>query len=181
VRFRRNTNEIRKLTASYRYAVWAYESALIDECGYKGAQPYWDWPRDTSEFGSSLDKSPLFDPVYGFGGNGVNGSVSGTPPDTNSTVGSCIGDGPFANVTYTMGPGYQLFEANPHCLVRDFNVSLFEASGQWEKNVVPLLGETDFFNFTIKFSIPGTGAPSGIHGAGHSGTGGEVSDMQLYH
>jgi tyrosinase len=134
---------------------------------------------DTSEYNSSLEKSTLWDPVYGFGGNGANGSVPDTPGtmpnNPNNTVGSCVADGDFANITYTAGPGYQLTEANPHCLVRNFNISLFESSGQWEKNIVPLLGETDFFNFTIKYSIPGTGAPAGIHGAGHSGTGGEVS------
>lgn len=26
-----------------RYFLWTYETALIEECGYKGAQPYWDW------------------------------------------------------------------------------------------------------------------------------------------
>jgi tyrosinase len=160
-----------------RYVVWAYESALINECNYNGTQPYWDWSADTPEYGSSLEKSPLFDPVYGFGGNGANGSIPDTPgqlPNPNATVGSCVLDGPFANESYTMGPGYQLDAPNPHCLVRNFNVSLFDNSGQWEKNVVPLLMETDFFNFTIKNSIPETGAPAGIHGAGHSGTGGEV-------
>jgi tyrosinase len=118
--------------------------------------------------------------VYGFGGNGANGSVPGVPPNSNETVGSCIADGPFANTTYSLGPGFQLVEPDPHCLVRDFNASLFDASGQWEKNVVPLLAETEFFNFSLKFSIPQTGAPAGIHGAGHSGTGGEVRSEKFY-
>lgn len=26
-----------------RYFLWTYETALIEECGYKGAQPYYDW------------------------------------------------------------------------------------------------------------------------------------------
>jgi hypothetical protein len=101
------------------------------------------------------------------------------PANPNITAGSCIADGPFGDNTYTAGPGYQLTQPNPHCLTRNFNISLFEASGQWEKNVVPLLRETDFFNFTIKYSIPQTGAPAGIHGAGHSGTGGEVSNNHI--
>lgn len=26
-----------------RLYIWTFETALIEECGYKGAQPYWDW------------------------------------------------------------------------------------------------------------------------------------------
>jgi tyrosinase len=167
-----------------RYVVWAYESALIEECGYTGAQPYWDWSQDTSEYGSTLSKSPLFDPVYGFGGNGANGTMPGdTPgemPQPNVTVGSCVSDGPFAGMNNSFGPGYLLDHPNPHCIIRNFNESLFEASAQWEKNIIPLLEETDFFNFTIKMSIPETGAPAGVHGAGHSGVGGEVDHHQLH-
>ena len=27
----------------HRYYIWGYEQALRNECGYTGAQPYWNW------------------------------------------------------------------------------------------------------------------------------------------
>jgi hypothetical protein len=58
-----------------RYKIWAYENALINECHYKGAQPYWDWTIDTPENGRHFDQSIIFDPVIGFGGNGRDGTL----------------------------------------------------------------------------------------------------------
>jgi tyrosinase len=160
-----------------RYALWTYETALIDECDYRGAQPYWDWSLDTSENGARWEDSPLFDPVNGFGGNSRSGSVPGNkpaPPARDIPVaGDCIQDGPFENYKSTFGTGFS-FDSNPHCIVRNFNASVADSSLQWQKNIYPLLEETNFTNFTIKFDNPGTGAPVGIHGGGHSGVGGEV-------
>ncbi|KAK8062563.1 hypothetical protein PG997_014660 [Apiospora hydei] len=31
--------------AWHRWFIYTYETALRDECGYKGYQPYWDWPK----------------------------------------------------------------------------------------------------------------------------------------
>ena len=41
----------------HRYYVWAYEEALRNECGYKGYQPYYNWPL----WAKDPVKSPLFD------------------------------------------------------------------------------------------------------------------------
>jgi len=42
---------------------------LVNECGYKGAQPYWDWPKHSAD----LLASPLFDgSEYSLGGNGAD-------------------------------------------------------------------------------------------------------------
>jgi hypothetical protein len=46
-----------------------YEKALIEECGYQGAQPYWDWIIDTDS-GLNMTQWPIFDPDTGFGGDG---------------------------------------------------------------------------------------------------------------
>jgi hypothetical protein len=46
-----------------------YEKALREECGYDGAQPYWDWLIDT-ESGLNMTQWPIFDPDTGFGGDG---------------------------------------------------------------------------------------------------------------
>ncbi|KAK3079343.1 hypothetical protein LTS18_005107, partial [Coniosporium uncinatum] len=53
----------------HRAMVWTFESVLRDECGYGGAQPYWDWSLDRGL--ADLSESPVFDAEYGFGGNGA--------------------------------------------------------------------------------------------------------------
>jgi hypothetical protein len=116
-----------------RYALWTYETALIEECNYQGAQPYWDWSLDTSENGAKWEDSPLFDPVFGFGGNSRSGSVPGNkpaPPARDVPVaGDCIRDGLFAKYNSTFGTGFS-FDSNPHCIIRNFNASVADASLQ---------------------------------------------------
>jgi hypothetical protein len=51
----------------HRYFLNLFEDALRTDCGYQGTQPYWDWNLDTADW----SKSPIFDPVRGFGGNGA--------------------------------------------------------------------------------------------------------------
>jgi tyrosinase len=162
-----------------RYLVWTYESTLINECGYNGAQPYWDWSLDNPEYGTHFDQSPVFDPNTGFGGNGAGGSVPRIKSSDNNALpsGTCLGSGPFANVGLTLGPGYNLNNPNPHCLVRNFDLNVAENSLGWTKNVVPLLNMPDYASFTKSFDFPGTGAPYGVHGGGHIGVGGEVSHL----
>lgn len=50
--------------------MWTYETTLRIECNYTGAQPFWDYTLDTPEKGGHFATSPIFDPVYGFGGGG---------------------------------------------------------------------------------------------------------------
>ena len=51
----------------HRVLVWEYEQALRNECGYTGAQPYWDW----TLYYQNLTASPLFDgSETSLGGNG---------------------------------------------------------------------------------------------------------------
>ena len=45
------------LFAWHRAFVWEYENALINECGYKGTHPYWDWTKYYKDPASS----PIFD------------------------------------------------------------------------------------------------------------------------
>ncbi|PGH31737.1 hypothetical protein GX50_05460 [[Emmonsia] crescens] len=91
----------------HRLLLYNHETALREECGYKGYQPYWYEQKDAGKF-SSAD---IFDPVYGFGGDG-------------SSKEGCITDGPFANYTNSLGPGYEITD---HCIDRKFNdeVSLY--------------------------------------------------------
>ncbi|KAL2840821.1 hypothetical protein BJX68DRAFT_278882 [Aspergillus pseudodeflectus] len=61
----------------HRYFVASYEKALGEECGYAGAQPYWNWSLDASTDIEStaiediLFESDIFDACHGFGGNGA--------------------------------------------------------------------------------------------------------------
>lgn len=94
-----------------------YEKILREECGYSGAQPYWDWTLDTPA--SKFVQSLIFDAIYGFGGNGplvpVNTSNNEVP---GRTGGGCVQDGPFVNMTVHLGPAASL-ERNDQCLRRD--------------------------------------------------------------
>jgi tyrosinase len=94
-----------------------YEKLLRDECGYRGAQPYWDWTIDTPA--SKFVDSPVFDSAYGFGGNGpqipYNSSNNEVP---GRTGGGCVKDGPFKNMTVHLGP-FASLARNDQCLKRD--------------------------------------------------------------
>lgn len=165
----------------HRYAVWSYENVLIEECGYKGAQPYWDWTLDTPEHNTHFNMSPVFDAQYGFGGNGAGGSTpmtfttmqNATMPNA-PPVGTCIDDGPFNGLMHNTGPGFQLQTPNPHCLVRNIQTALADDTLQWKADVMPVLAIDDYFNMSFAMTVPTTGKVRGIHGGGHSGVNGEV-------
>ena len=120
----------------HRHFTWLYEQALRNECGYKGAQPYWDWSIDWRD----PRKSTVFDASpTSMGGNGqvvpnrgtiealgLNGQPFYSEPGTG---GGCVETGPFAGLQVDLGNvafapygpdgglGY-----NPHCLVRDISL-----------------------------------------------------------
>ncbi|KAI1412844.1 Di-copper centre-containing protein [Hypoxylon sp. FL1857] len=123
----------------HRLFLWQMENALRNECGYKGHLPYWDVAR----FSEDQSKSKVFDgSMTSFGGNGapvphgprkvlIPGLVIAnfSLPKPAGTGGGCVTDGPFKNLTISLGPvakevidpankyGY---EPNPRCLSRDF-------------------------------------------------------------
>lgn len=95
----------------HRWFVHSYEKALRDECGYKGYQPYWDWPK----YAHAPQESPIFDgSETSLGGNGEfiehEGPVIQSPDGQTSLqlpagVGSGnVTTGPFANMTVNLGP-----------------------------------------------------------------------------
>lgn len=127
--------------AWHRNFVWLWESALRDECGYDGYQPYWDWSLWQSR--GKLSESPLFDgSETSLGGDGYpSDSYNCTPigvwpngtgicmPKANG--GGCMMQGPFVNSTANLGP-FEFSQAftglpqnwtayNPRCLSRDLN------------------------------------------------------------
>src|SRR5438034_10944936 len=92
------------LFAWHRYFVWIYEQTLRKECGYKGAQPYWDWTLSADD----PRLSPVFDgSETSMGGNGepilhgatllsAFGKQCMLPPGTG---GGCVTSGPFSDLT----------------------------------------------------------------------------------
>jgi len=157
--------------------VAVYEQQLR-ACGYSGAQPYWDWTLDTQD-PSKFAKSPMFDPVTGFGGNGafIPGNVSNPAPGLSvgppfdlpdRTGGGCIPDGPFQGLISHMGPGNST-ALTPHCVRRDFApYSLANNAGT--ANVSDGMAQPDYgwLERTTEFSF---------HAGGHWGVGGLYGDM----
>lgn len=161
----------------HRYLVHLYEKALREECGYKGAQPYWDWTLSYKDPRQSpvLDGSP-----YSLGSNGIyvpnrepivvslpGGQTLVFPP---ATGGGCVESGPFTADKYQihLGPvGYEPqgpqggLGYNPRCLERD--LSLVFSADTRPTNVTALLdGCTDLGCFNRQLDAPG-----GVHGSGH--------------
>lgn len=148
----------------HRYLMWAHEKLLRDECGYKGAQPYWDEPGEAGKFISSHN----FDTKLGFGGNGngadftVSLDESMFPFNFTATA-KCITDGPFANYTLRVGPTDVRNE--PHCLSRDINDEVSLGSAQAE--VDACMNKPTFAEAWPCFEL-------NPHRGGHGGVGGEM-------
>jgi tyrosinase len=111
--------------AWHRQFVYLWETALREECGYKGYQPYlpknfsaalkskligdpryWDWPL----WAADLAASPLFDgSETSLSGDGAfNGTVIpvnlGEYSLPGGSGGGCVTSGPFKNLTLSLGP-----------------------------------------------------------------------------
>ncbi|KAK3689474.1 hypothetical protein B0T22DRAFT_480684 [Podospora appendiculata] len=162
----------------HRRFLHLYEKALREECGYKGAQPYWDWTQSYQDprNASVLDGSP-----WSLGSNGVfipnrgptivNVPVGDPIPFAPATGGGCVASGPFTPdkwqihlgpVSYApQGPqgGYGY---NPRCLSRD--LSPIFSKNLRPTNVSKLLdGAADLGAFNLELDA----APGGVHGNGH--------------
>jgi len=119
----------------HRLFVWRFERDLKDLCGYRGTQPYWNWPA-TSD---NLHESAVFDgSEFSISGDGIytdSGPVvlSSTFQLPHGSGGGCVQDGPFANMNYTMAPipisvileekplPATAFDYHATCLTRDLN------------------------------------------------------------
>jgi len=99
----------------HRYFLKVFGTALHDECGFRGTLPYWDWALDAK----NLEKSPIWDSLNGFGGNG---NLEAREPGVFD--GRCVVDGPFAQATRhwqskANGHGFDILQKS-HCLSRGF-------------------------------------------------------------
>ncbi|KAF2638844.1 Di-copper centre-containing protein [Massarina eburnea CBS 473.64] len=178
------------LFPAHRLYIWAYEKALREECGYTGYQPYWNWGRTASDPATS----PLFNGnMSSMGGNGVKANYPGIkttgfekpydmiPPDVG---GGCVLDGPFKNITVSLGPiGGVLtdvpknpradgFGHNPRCLRRDVN--RYASAMLYDNYTYALITEATDVN---KFQKNMLGIPEkndwGVHMSGHYTIGGD--------
>ncbi|KAL1836325.1 hypothetical protein VTJ49DRAFT_5309 [Mycothermus thermophilus] len=132
----------------HRLLMWAHEKLLREECGYQGAQPYWDEARDAGKFSTS----DVLDPVTGFGGNGVGER-------------GCIVDGPFVNFTNSLGPGYRIGE--DHCIYRFVNDNISRQAAR------SFIDECYRHTTFARFWPCAEGSP---HSGGHGGVGGKMLD-----
>ncbi|KAJ0123969.1 Tyrosinase [Diaporthe amygdali] len=149
----------------HRYFVATYEHMLRTECGYDGAQPYWDWTLDVGS-DEAFVNSPVFSAELGFGGNGpyVEGSSSDPFAVPGRTGGGCVSDGPFSGKDdiVHLGPASSVVY-NPQCLKRDLSPS-FARRYLGMNQTVLTLNQTDYGWFDRVVEGGPSFDASGIHG-----------------
>lgn len=176
----------------HRHFTWAYEQALKKECGYQGAQPYWNWFANQDD----ITKSPVYDgSEYSMGSQGAYFKHEGLwagrglvllPPGEG---GGCSLSGPFKDMEVRLGPVSPGMKAlpinpngplgyNPRCLRRDITNTPMEY--MTAENLYNLTLGTASRNVGI-FQDELQGRPNdlfiGIHASGHFVSGGEASDV----
>ncbi|CAG8982280.1 hypothetical protein HYALB_00004514 [Hymenoscyphus albidus] len=169
----------------HRYYIWAYETALRKECGYKGYQPlkYWNWGRYPDP-----TTSPIFNgDAHSMGGNGEYVKHAGQGLGLPNTMvpagngGGCVKTGPFANMTINLGPlagsmdpalkilnnprsdGYGY---NPRCLRRDVN-TYFTSRTLTPANIAAHIKSTTAIETFQKSLQTDTSAAFSLHTSGH--------------
>lgn len=147
----------------HRLFVRAHEILLQQECGYTGAQPYWDELSDIEQINNgtlTFEELVVFDPDTGFGGNGLDGD-------------GCVTDGPFANLTLHLNSS-DLPVDGGYCLSRNFNLTQFEGANS--SNIDTCFAYDTFEDARQCYE-------ANPHSAGHGGVGGVVCNtlLQLIH
>ncbi|MCJ1262334.1 hypothetical protein MMC22_002204 [Lobaria immixta] len=178
-----------RLLPWHRLFTWLYEEALRNECGYKGYQPYWDWPK----YADDPIGSPLFDgSAYSLSGDGEaipHGDLVFATPKTNFSRtlppaggGGCVQGGPFANMTVNLGPlnfngslpGYvgsgSGFDYNPRCLTRDINSNMSSQYLNYQAISNAIGNSSTYSDFNKTLYYPG------LHAVGHFVIGGLMDD-----
>ncbi|KAG5930873.1 hypothetical protein E4U60_006720 [Claviceps pazoutovae] len=159
----------------HRHFVYLYETALRDECGYTGYQPYWDWSKYAYQ---PVQANPLYDgSETSMGSNGRyipdrNGTVQILPvPEPNppalycspGTGGGYVERGPFASWILHLGPVIPMIVRNgmpvrsnprpdglgynPRRMIRDFNNTLLQENNSYKIVNDMLTNMTDIHTF----------------------------------
>ncbi|RXW13831.1 hypothetical protein EST38_g12026 [Candolleomyces aberdarensis] len=138
------------------------------------SRDYWDWSID-ADSSKPLAQSPLFDPVTGFGGDGVPGTYT-LPPDPKNESAvprpfaykGCVQTGPFKDAVSHLGPGKL---RTTHCLVRGIEETYRPALRS--SNVRNTLSASNYKAFDAAVNS----LMNGIHGSGHFIVGGEMTNV----
>ncbi|KAI8949572.1 Di-copper centre-containing protein [Xylaria longipes] len=176
----------------HRYFTHAYETALRNECGYTGYQPYWNWLDHREDPG----QSSMFDGSdTSFSGDGAfvahNGSVNGNGHVyiPSGKGGGCVTSGPFVDYVINLGPVFPIQDGmepapvwlgyNPHCLSRD--LSAFTAVN-WLTldnilNVTIGAASNSVYAFQNELQGRFDDGFLGLHTAGHGVMGGISGDL----
>ncbi|KAK8102402.1 tyrosinase [Apiospora sp. TS-2023a] len=186
----------------HRYYIWAFETALRDECGYEGYLPYWNWGKSAQnpEHSPYLDGSPTSQ-----GGNGAHAAHDCTPALISGKGcipagrgGGCMETGPYAGLVANLsatGPtfpgirtGFPPLGYQPRCVKRDISSWV---SRQWstDSQSVDLLTNPAYQTGIRAFQdrLQGGNVSDifmssffGVHSAGHftwgGDPGGDVAD-----
>ncbi|KAK3370434.1 tyrosinase-like protein [Podospora didyma] len=181
----------------HRYFLQTFEKKL-QECGYNGNLPYWEWGLDVN----SLQTSPLFDgSTTSLGSDGVPVPHQGMQilmpfndkPVTfkAGTGGGCLTSGPFSDLVIHLGPVAKPAygsndpvgqadptQDNPRCLSRDLSSDTLKRFSSFRNTTELIIGQQTVETFQALMS----GDPRyilgdvGVHGGGHDSVGGEMSD-----
>lgn len=175
--------------AWHRWFTYQYEQALVNECGYQGAQPYWNW----ALYASDPASSPVFD--------GSDSSMSGDGefvPDKGpielgmadlpkiylpaGTGGGCVTSGPFKDMEVNLGPvsmplnnGTMLtgsgLEYNPRCLKRDISAEVNSAYANATSVLDLLLKNNNIGDFQMVMQVSTLSYPLSVCLLGPTGEG----------
>ncbi|KAK7960348.1 Di-copper centre-containing protein, partial [Apiospora saccharicola] len=177
--------------AWHRWFTFQFEQALKNECGYQGAQPYWNW----ALYADDPVSSPIFDgSAFSMSGDGAPIANKGPitlllgnfapvvlPPGNG---GGCVKSGPFKDMVVNLGPvalplnngsviqGTGL-NHNPRCLKRDISAGVNKAFAN-ATSIMQLIGNNNNvgdFQMVMQ-GVPGSGS-IGVHGGGHYTIGGD--------
>ncbi|TEB26692.1 Di-copper centre-containing protein [Coprinellus micaceus] len=153
-------------------------TSLLCTAGLSRRSVYWDWTRDDPSL--PVLKSPIFDPVTGFGGDGVPGTYTlPSDPKNESAVltpfpgaeaffyKGCVQDGPFKDWVVHLGPGRMVTD---HCLVR--GVQEMFRYAYTTAHVEETLQSKTYEEFRIVIDD----LMFGIHGSGLALVGGEMTN-----
>ncbi|KAK0647982.1 hypothetical protein B0T16DRAFT_444199 [Cercophora newfieldiana] len=180
----------------HRYFTHVYEQHL-QQCGYTGAAPYWEWGLDVNNPAAS----PVFDgSATSLGGNGQyiphQGMILTEPLDPTALIptppgtgGGCVTTGPFANMVVNIGAVAlaqygtsevyaspdPLADGNQRCLKRDLNAGIAKRYTSFYNTTSLILS----YNNIEKFQAHMQADPRyvhgelGVHGGGHFTIGGD--------
>ncbi|KAK1828716.1 hypothetical protein QBC39DRAFT_415884 [Podospora conica] len=155
----------------HRFFLRVYEDALHD-CGYTGPALYWDFVHDAP----APSRSPIWDPVTGFGGNGAE--PNSNPSGPFGPHGPRVVDGPFKDYR----PLYFGQAVSPHDLSRNwvpadpFEGGAEMVGGNYNATVMErVFAETTFAGFRASLEVPHNDVHTGVGGG--PGSEGGLGDL----